>query len=914
VIVGRAPEQARIDELLAGARAGHGGSLVIRGEAGTGKTALLEYAADAAGPLRVLRGIGIESETAVAFAGLHLLLHPYLDRIDALPDPQAVAMRTVFGLSDTPVRDRFLVGAGTLSMLSELAEAGPLVCLIDDAQWYDPPSADALLFAARRLRADPVALVFAARDGAPYFRAPGVDSMRLDALDRESSLALLNVHARGIAAPTRARILVEASGNPLAIIELTAALTARSGTGRTGWTLPVGPLPVADAVQDAFRAQIGELPEPAQQLLLLAAADDTADLGLLLRAGDRLGLGASDLQPAEQARLVDVDGNVLRFRHPLIRSAAYRHAPRAWVIAAHEALADSLPGSLPDSLPSDDDADRRAWHRAAAATGPDEVVAAELDRVARRAQLRGGSAVVATAFERAAQLSGDPISKATRLAGAARAAYDAGWVDRAAECASQVEGLAGDPAIIAEATWIRAQVAYERDSPASCAALALSGSAPILGSHPELAVSMLTDAIGCAKDACEPGLLRRAADQLRAVRLAPDSAQRPVVDGLIGLGDFLDGISRQSVLAMRPLVAAVGQGQVTGSVERVLAGYSALIIGDDVAATGLLEALADDTRKHGSLGWLPYAQEPLAIAQLLRGRFRDAQTTVAEALAVSAELDQTTQHEILHSIPAWLAAIAGDAPLCRSLAERAIRVGTRHPTNAALATWALGLLDLAGGRLEAAADHLRAVCDGPARRDFVIRAVPDYISAAAHTGDVAGHLRELEAWATATAQPHAVALVHRCKALLSPAKDAEAHFQTAVRLHESQDRPYDRARTQLSYGDWLHRQRRRTDARVQLADALSTFESLAATAWADRTRDELNALGDGPVVRAGDLGVTARLTPQELQVVRLAAAGLSNREIAAQLYLSHRTVGHHLYRAYPKLGISRRTELSRLGL
>jgi DNA-binding CsgD family transcriptional regulator len=908
-MVGRGPEQARIDQLLADLRAGGGGSLVIRGEAGTGKTALLQHAADSAGGLQVLRGVGIESETAVAFAGLHLLLYPHLDRIGALPDPQAAAMRTAFGLSDTPVRDRFLVGAATLSLLSELADDGPLVCLVDDAQWYDPPSADALLFAARRLRSDAVAILFAARDGGQYFRAPGLDSMQLASLDRDSSLELLNAHAHGIAAPTRARILAEASGNPLAIIELSAALTSRSGKGRMGWTLPVGPLPVAEAIQDAFRAQIGELPEPTQQFLLLAAADDTADLGLLLRAASRLGLGASELQPAERARLVDVDQHVVRFRHPLIRAAAYQHVPREWHIAAHRALALSLSG--------DHDADRRAWHRAAAAAGPDEEVAADLEQVARRAQLRGGAAVVATALERAAQLSGDVSQKATRFVGAARAAYDAGWVDRADECAKLVDGLIGDPAVLAEAAWIRAQVAYERVSPARCAALALDGATPIVSSHPEQAVSMLTDVIGCAKDACEPELARRAVGQLRAVTLSPDSTLRPVVEGLIGLGDFLDDISEQSVAAMTTLVSATGRGQVAGDVERVLAGYAALVIGNDVAASEILEALVADTRKHGSLGWLPYAQEPLAIAQLLRGQFRDAQATVAEALAVSAELDQTTQHAILHAIPAWLAAMAGEATQCRALAEKTIRVEDQHPTNAALATWALGLLDLAAGRHEAAATRLAAVSGGPAHRDFLIRSVPDYVEAATHTGHVDAavrQLRDLDAWAEATAQPHAAALSRRCHALLSPGKEAEAHFEAALGMVEHHDRPYDRARTQHAYGEWLHRQRRRTDARIQLADALSTFDSLGATAWADRSRHELKALGDVPEVQASDVGLAARLTPQELQVVRLAAAGLSNREIAAQLYLSHRTVGHHLYRAYPKLGITRRTELSQLAL
>ena len=906
MILGRAEELARLDRLLAGARAGDGGALVVRGEAGIGKSALLNQVDATATDMSVLRGVGIESEIEVPFAGLHLLFHPYLDRIEALPVPQAAALRTAFGLTAAGAGERFLIGAATLSLLSELAGDRPLVCIVDDAQWFDQASADALLFAARRLRREPVAMLFAVRDEAGRFTAPSLDVLALSPLDRASAGSLLDQRAKVLAPPTRARIVAEAGGNPLAVLEFAAALTDRKASARP-WSTPVEPLPVTGQVQEAFRSRIGDLPEATQRLLVLAAADETADLAAVVRAGERLGLSAADLEPAERARLVQLTPESISFRHPLIRSAAYRGAARGWLVAAHRALAETLDG--------DASADRRAWHRAAATTGPDEAVAAELEGAARRAAQRGGSAAVATALDRAATLSGDPDRKARRLVGAARAAYDAGWLDRAAVFSAAGVDLATDRPTRAEAVWIQAQVAYERDSPAVAAALMVRGAAPLVASHPEQAVSILTDAVGCAKDAGAPDLIRESADLLSTVTLEPGSPLRSVVDGMVGLRDFLDGSTKEAVTGMRALVTAVRHGQVTGFVERVLAGYLALIVADDEAATEVLEALVADTRRQGALGWLPYAQEPLAISLVLRGRFRDAETVVAEALDVSTDLGQDTQATILTAIPAWLAAVAGDAVACEAMAGRMLRAASRHPTNAALATWALGLLDLGRGRFDAASQHLDAVCAGPARHDFPLRAVPDQVEAAVRGGDPARAARFLPAlrdWAEHVGQPHAAALVRRCDALCADGDEAESHYDAALALLYDTGRPYDNARTALLFGEWLRRQRRRTEAHTHLAGALSGFESLGAEAWAARARSELTALGDRPVARPHDRDPLARLTPQERQVVLLAAAGLSNRDIAARLFLSPRTIGYHLYRAYPKLGVTKRTELANL--
>ncbi|MFF4618432.1 helix-turn-helix transcriptional regulator [Nonomuraea jabiensis] len=1001
MVLGRIAERARIDDLLAGARAGRRGALLITGEAGIGKTVLLDHAAAAAADLRVLRGAGMESEAELPFAGLRLLLCPYLDRLGALPGPQAAALRTAFGLDEGTVGDRFLIGAATLSLLSELSGDGPLVCLIDDAQWFDRASLDALLFATRRLHADPIAMIFAAesRDGdAPPRQAgpcigpaldsavvsfaataPGLDVLRLAALDQESATALLDAHARGLAGPLRERVLAASRGNPLAmielattlnplaVIELATTLNALQGDGRLAPALPA-----AGHVQDVFQAQIAGLPAATRLLLLIAAADDAGSLKVILRVGTLLGVSAADLEPAERARLVVLSdglspGGSVAFRHPLIRAAAYQVAPYARRVQVHEAFARTLDGEC------EYDADRRAWHLAAAAPRPDEEVAAELERAARRAGRRGGVTAMMRAFERAAQLSTDETRRAWRLIAAARAAYDATLPDHATELADQATGLtdrnaeptdrdlkpiersagvagrdlpltdrnaeptdrdlkpiersagvAGrssqsgerparpfrDPLVAAEAAWIRAQVEYERASPAVAAALALDGATSIAATDPERAVSILTEAVWYARDAGDHDLVRQCAALLETVE--PGA---PVVAGLIGFRHLYDGRPAVGMPPMRELAGAARRGKAGGFVERLIAGFAGMLVAEDEIATEVLESLVADVREQGAVGRLTYALEPLAIVQLLRGRFMDADAGVTEAVSLATDIGQDLQVVAMNAIAAWLAAVCGDEIACRSLAAGVLEHRTKHPTDAALASWALGLLHLAGGRFDDAAARLDEVCGGPARHDFLIRAVPDHVEAAVRAGlpeQAARPLPALSEWAEQTGRPHAIALARRCAALLADEDTAAGHFTSALELHERDPRRYDEARTRLAYGQWLHRHHHHTEAKDQLAAALAGFERLGARTWASRARAELSALGDRPSAHPRGLDPLARLTPQELQVVRLAAAGMSNREIATRLFLSPRTVGHHLDKAYPKLGVTRRVELARL--
>jgi len=890
VLVGRAVERSRVGRVIDEARGGRCRSLVVRGEAGIGKTALLEQAEAEADGLRVLRVAGIESEAEIPFAGLQVLLAPFSDRFDALPGPQAQALRAAFGIG-TSAGERLTVGAAIVTLLADLAEEQPLLCLIDDAHWFDQSSIDALMFAVRRLHTDPIAIIFVARDGDRPFPATGVDSITLQRLDKTDSARLL-ADVRALPHEVAERVLAESEGNPLAILELAAS------DSTTDSPAPIAPLPAAGRLEEHFRLQVRALPEDTRLALLIAAADQTSELGSFSAAAKRLDLDAGNLEPAEQGRLIRVTSHAIAFRHPLIRAAVYQDATFARRVAVHAALAASLTDPR--------DADRRAWHLAAAASGIDNAAAAELERAAGRAFDRGGPAAATRALERAAELSGDRADRARRLVGAARAAYDAGQVDRAAHLAAAGLAVTTDPGEQAEAAWIQAQVAYERHSPAAACALSLDAAVPILSADPDRAAAVLTEATWCARDAADPELLRRCAEQLKSVQGGP-----PVmIDALTGLTDLLQGNPEAGVPPLRALLVAAQDGLVAEKVELLMAGFAGLLIGDDDDALTLIDDHVAGLRGQGALGWLPYAQEALGLAQLATGRFQDARANVAEAIELATDLGLDLQVVVLTSISAWLAAVRGDVETVQKQSGLVLGDTRQHRVAWGFATWAGALTDLTAGDPAGALDKLEPLCDGPAGRDLTMRAIPDHVEAAVRVGDddrARRHLPRLIEWATSAGTPVARGLVLRCEALVADGAEA---FEAALRLDGCG--PYDRARTQLAYGEWLRRNRRRTAARAQLVEAFDAFERIGAHGWRQRARNELTALGEtipAPVVAVEGVG---QLTPQELQVVRRAAQGMSNREIAAELFLSPRTIGHHLYKAYPKLGVSRRSQLARL--
>ncbi|MEV0830151.1 ATP-binding protein [Nonomuraea rubra] len=901
---GRESERAELARLAALAQSGRSGVLVVRGVAGAGKTALLDQVVhdlveQGAGDVRVLRVTGVEAETALAFAALQRLLRPVEDRLGGLPAAQAAALRGALGLAEVEERERFLVGLAVLTLLSDLAAERPALCLVDDAHWLDAASSETLLFAARRVEAEGVSMVFAAREG---FEAPGLPELMLGGLERHVADGLLAERVPDLSPELRERIVEESSGNPLALIELASGLSAEQRAGRAD---PPAALPVTERVLATFGGRIDALPRTARLVLTIAAAEGTGDLGTVLRAARLLGGSAEDLDAAGQAGLLRVAGDTIAFRHPLIRSAAYQGAPLTTRLSVHEALAAVVAG------------DRRAWHLAAAATAPDESIALELEQAAERARQRGAPAAAVSAYEQAARLSPGQAEQARRTTLAAQSAITAGRVEQAAALAERAVELSQDPRLRAGLALVRASVAAQRGTPRGAARLLIDDAAPVAGEDPGLALSLLVVAAGSAWSSGEHAELRQAAG-LAAALASRASEDEPAAGAVAVLGSLADGDHAGALPVLRRFVATVRTRPPGSLYVRLLAGDLALLLGDDEAALELAAADVARARERGQAGALPASLRILAQAQAMAGLRHDAAATVAEARTFARDTGQSHGLGALAAITAGIAAVQGDEDGCRASATAAAG-GAGHSGGVAEVTasahGALGLLDLALGRYEQALRRLEEVVRGPAgHTGAALSAVPDLVEAAVRADAPQRAERPLAGfltWAAAGDTPWASAVALRCRALLAPAEAAGELYAQAVRLHEKGGRPFQRARTELLYGEWLRRSRRRSDARAPLRSALEIFERLDAAPWAERTRAELRASGGvAPAATAGT-DALGRLTPQELQIVRLAAAGLSNRDIAAQLFLSHRTVEYHLYKAYPKLGIGSRSELTR---
>jgi DNA-binding CsgD family transcriptional regulator len=885
MLYGRDDERAVLDDLLARAEDGRSAALVITGEPGIGKTALLDYAAGKAP--RLLRAAGAESEAELPFAGLHLLLRTALGSLDALPEVQATALRGALGLAATGVPDRFLVGLAVLSLLSELAEDGPLLCVVDDAQWLDEESAEALRFVARRLDAEGVVLLLGTRSA-----LPGIPELRLSGVDAAAAGALLAERGADLPPRLRYRLLAEAGGNPLALIELPLA---------AGDIPPGGALPLTERLRAAFTDQVNRLPAPTRTVLRVAAAE--GEPAVVLRAAATLGASAHDLAPAEQAGLVRVEDDTLTFRHPLLRAAVYQDVPLGERLALHRALAGALTGP--------DDADRRAWHLAAASTAPDEQVAAELERVATKAGHRSGHAAAAAAYERAVRLTPDPADRVRRLVLAAEAAGAAGAVDRSLELAGQVTEPPADPVQRARLTQVVAFGRFSQGRQAQAYRL-LVGLAEDMTGHQ--AVEALVEAVYVAWFTGRRELTDALA-RLTALRVPAWDRLSPMIRLMVsGLS-----VATGQVAGAGPVDEAFTDAVRAADThrERLFACGVLAITGRDDQAREQVEALITETRARGLIASLPNLLFMQAEAQLAHGQHRDAATTAEEArrIAVDAGLSQWPGQ--LDAVLAYLAGLAGDERRCRELADPVLAV-PHHP-GLARARWALGVLDLGLGRAGAAVDRLAELAAGPDQYGVsVTRSVPDLVEAAVRAGAV-DRVRDpftrFAAWAERAGQPWAQALVLRCRALLAPETDAEQYYRDALACHQAGHRPFDRARTTLLYGEWLRRARRKAEASALLRMAEADLRRLGASPWADRAATELTATGVGGASDTpAPAGVASVLTPQELRIVRLAARGVSNRDIAAQLFLSPRTVGHHLYKAYPKLGVLSRGELGGLDL
>ena len=909
MLYGRDAELAVIDGLLAQARAGASGALVLVGAPGTGKSALLAEAAGRAAGARVLRAQGVESEAELAFATLHQLLLPVLDRVERLPAPQAAALGAALGVRPPAGGDRFLVAAGLLSLLAEAAEDGVLLCLIDDLQWADWSSAAALGFVARRLMAEGVVLLAAARDGdQDWAGRDALPVLPIGGLDSASAAALLAEQSdNGLIPQVRDTLVAATGGNPLALAELPTLLSADQRAGRA--SLP-DPLPLSDALTQAFAARAGCLAPRARRLLLLLAAAGHGDLGPLLRAGAQTGAGSAEVDQAEAAGLVRVGAGTVEFCHPLVRSAVYRDAPVAERRAAHRALARALDAGS--------DADMRAWHLAAATVTPDEDAAAALEGSAGRARQRAGHAAAAAALSRAAELTPDQAERARRLLAAADAAWLAGQAERSRALLDRASQQQLTIPARAELAYAQGRLAATSGAPEDGYRLLAEAAALITPDRPELAAKILLEA---AHIPVITGDFRPLRELVGHFRGWADGSP-----GQAGLAEYLSATERlaaghavQGLAELRQAIerlAAAADGR-----PRALAAVSAIAAGDDAATLVLAGATVSTLRRQGLMAWLPLGLQHLAAAEALTSRYQAAVADASEGMNLAGETGQSFPAAMCRSVLAWVAAVRGDQDCVESHAQHVLGAAGQAAIRPAAgsALWALGLLDLGLGRPQQALQRLHrlAVSDPP--YPVLAHATGDVVEAAVRAGrpELAAAVRGsdrpgLPRLAELTKQPWALAVLARCRALLAGrSTEAEAHFQAAAQSHAAATRPFEQARTELLYGEWLRRARRPRQAREHLRAALDTFTPLHATPWADRARNELRAAGE--TVSQRDNGGLGQLTPREIQIIRMVSDGATNREIAAQLFLSPRTIDYYLHKIFTKLGVRSRVELARLG-
>jgi DNA-binding CsgD family transcriptional regulator len=904
MLLGRLPERAALSQLLDAARAGRSGVLVLRGEAGVGKTALLDHAIESAAGMRVARVAGVESEMELAFASLQQLCAPMLGKLESLPGPQRDALGVAFGLNAGAAPDRFLVGLAALSLLSEVAEQQPLLCVIDDAQWLDRASVQALAFVARRLLAEPVALVFATREPGEELR--GLPELPVGGLRDSDARELLSSVIRGpLDERVRDRIIAETRGNPLALLELPQGVTPAELAG--GFGLPSVPgLPgLSGRIEDSFRRRLEVLPGDAQRLMLIAAAEPAGEPALVWRAAERLGIGIGVLAPAVDAGLLVIGERVV-FRHPLVRSAVYRAASPQERRAAHQALAGTMDPRA--------DPDHRAWHRAQATLGPDEDVASELERSASRAQARGGLAAAAAFLQRSAALTLDPARRAERALAAAQAKYQAGAFDATLGLLATAAAGPPDQFRHARADLLRGQIAFASSRGNDAPPLLLKAARQFEPLDSRLARETYLDALAAAIFAGRMALgggMREVAEAARAVP-SPGFARPPdlLLDGLarlIGEGYAAGApVLRQAVSAFR--------GTDISSEEGLrwlwLACHAASLVWDYASWDVLSDRQVRLARDAGALIALPIAFNTRAGMYLFAGEFTEAASMVAQAESVTEATGSSIAPYGALGLAVFRGQEAQAAHLIQAITDDAVRRGEGEALS--FVQWAAAVLGNSLGRYEEAlAAAQRASDDSPAIR-FASWALVELIEAAARSAAperAASALQRLSDIARACGTDWALGTEARSRALVSDGEAAESRYREAIdRLGRTHLR-VELGRAHLVYGEWLRRQRRIRDARDQLASAYEIFDSAGAAAFAERARTELRATGGHARERAVEM--RDPLTAQEALIARLAGEGASNPEIAAQLFISRATVAYHLRKVFTKLGISSRSQLAR---
>src|SRR5215216_3411695 len=902
LLLGRASECQMLDRLLESVRAGESAVLVVRGEAGVGKTALLQHCAGQAAGFRVARIGGVESEMELPFAGLHQLCAPMLGRLRELPEPQRAALCVALGLASGPAPDRFLVALAALTLLAEVAAERPLLCLIDDAQWLDGASSQVLGFVGRRLLAESVAIVFAVRDPTDERELLGLPELRLGGLPENDARALLATVIPGrLDERVRDRLIAETRGNPLAILELPRGLAATQLPGAFGLA---GARALSGRIEESFLRRLEALPEETRRLLLVAAAEPVDDPLLVWRAAERLGIGLSDATGEDTEGLLAI-GEHVAFLHPLVRSAVYRSASVPERRAVHLTLAQVTDAQV--------DGDRRAWHLAAAAPAPNEEVAFELERSAGRAQARGGLAAAAAFLRRSVALTRDPALRVDRALAAAQASLHAGAFDAALELLATAEAGMPDEFQGARVDLLRGQVASATagtDAPAQL----LKAAKRLEPLEPGLARETYLDAWGAALFA---GRLASGGDLLdvsRAARAAPPPTYPPhpsdlLLDGLVAL--VADGRAaaapalRRAVSAFRGDRISVDKGLQWG----VLASSAAVELWDFESWDALITRQMELARDAGALAPLSIALNGAGIVVTWRGDFAAAGRVIVEADTVT----EATGTRIAPYGALLLTALRGREDEAHALIDATIKDATAGGEGLAVqyAQWTTAILYNGLGRYEDALAAAQHASDVTPELFIALWALPELIEAAVRSGsaDLApAALERLVESADASATDWGLGIAARSRALLSEGETAERLYREAIeRLRRTRLRP-ELARAHLLYGEWLRREGRRLDAREQLRTAHDLFAAIGMEAFAERARRELLATGEK--VRKRTVETRYQLTPQEEQIARLAREGLSNPEIGARLYISRRTVEWHLHKVFAKLDIRSRHELS----
>jgi DNA-binding NarL/FixJ family response regulator len=903
VLAGRETECARLDQLLAEARRGRSGGLVLRGEPGIGKSALLEYAAERAEGSRVLRATGVEWERELPFAGLHQLCAGLLDGRDRLPEPQRDALATAFGLSSGSQPDRFLVGLAVLGLLSEAAEEHALVCLVDDAQWLDRSSAEMLSFVARRLRAESVVLLFAEREPGGLAELGGLPELRLGGLPDASARELLaSVIPAPLDEPIRDRILAETRGNPLALLELAPGLTATELAGGFGL---LGTRGLPGRIEESFVRRIGMLSGDARQLLVVAAAEPVGDSLLLWRAAKQLGIGLATADDLQAQGLLTL-GERVTFRHPLVRSAVYRSAAAEDRRAAHLALAEATD--------RDADPDRRAWHLAAGTLGPDERIALELERSAARAQARGGMAATGAFLQRAVTLTQDPGRRAGRALAAAEAAFQAGAFDAALRMIASAEASPLDELQLARADLVRGHVAFASGLSSDAPPLLLKAARRLERSDPELARQTYLTAWGAATVA--PAHLEGGDMLIEISQAILGLPRRPGTPHPLDV--LLEGLARLTTgghAAATPVLQRAARELAEIPVEDVLrwgwmATAASNAVWDNDGAYAISARQVQLVRSAGAFAQLPLYLSALGLAVAWTGDLAGAASNMAEADIVAAATGSAT----LPWTALRLRALQGREAEATAAIASAIEQAAEGANNLArYAHWAAAVLYNGLAQYEKAAAAARQASSDGFEYWVSVWVLPELVEATARLGDDASGsnaLERLEETTQPSANDFALGLEARCRALLSSGTTAERLYREAIeRLARTNLRP-ELARAHLLYGEWLRRDRRRLDAREELRTAQLMFTEIGMEAFGERTRKELLATGETARKRTAE--TRDDLTAQETQIAQLARDGLPNAEIGARLFISPRTVEYHLHKVFTKLEIASREHLDRV--